>query len=101
MYPNTLINSIIKHENANDYLKEYTSDWWFCVTCGNKQSGFGNNPLPLSDGTQYRCCDTCNAGIIIPARMCRMGREGDRRFYNICKKTGKRINFTKDATEKK
>lgn len=28
--------------------------------------GFGNNAQPINDG---RCCDRCNAGIVIPARL--------------------------------
>lgn len=35
-----------------------------CVICEKSFSGFGNNPEPVEYGG--RCCDDCNAGVVIP-----------------------------------
>lgn len=40
----------------------------YCCFCGNEiKDGFGNNPAPIAMGG--RCCDTCNASVVIPARL--------------------------------
>jgi hypothetical protein len=31
--------------------------------------GFGNNPWPLNNDINARCCDKCNAAKVIPARI--------------------------------
>lgn len=36
-----------------------------CVLCKKQFVGYGNNPEPLAKG---RCCDTCNATLVIPYR---------------------------------
>ena len=38
-----------------------------CCICGKKAEGFGNNPQPIKD--KGRCCDACNAEVVIPARL--------------------------------
>lgn len=38
-----------------------------CVICEKSFSGFGNNPEPVEYGG--RCCDDCNAGVVIPRRI--------------------------------
>jgi len=44
-----------------------TSDENPCVFCGADYGRFGNNPAPVvSEG---RCCDECNATLVIPARL--------------------------------
>lgn len=43
-----------------------------CCLCGRLFRGFGNNPWPLSDNPNDRCCDDCNATRVIPARIDRM-----------------------------
>jgi hypothetical protein len=44
-----------------------TSDENPCVFCGADYGRWGNNPAPVvSEG---RCCDECNAVIVIPARL--------------------------------
>jgi hypothetical protein len=40
-----------------------------CSICQLTYTGFGNNAQPVNDG---RCCDTCNALVVIPARQQRM-----------------------------
>lgn len=37
-----------------------------CAICLRPYEGFGHNPLPIKSG---RCCDTCNATVVIPARI--------------------------------
>ena len=38
----------------------------FCSICNKEYEGYGNNAEPINDG---RCCDICNATVVIPARM--------------------------------
>lgn len=38
-----------------------------CVICEKSFSGFGNNPEPVEYGG--RCCDDCNADVVIPRRI--------------------------------
>lgn len=42
--------------------KEYT-----CCICGERTSGYGNNPAPVSE--IGKCCDDCNVRFVLPARM--------------------------------
>ena len=44
-------------------------DYWSCCLCGKFFSGFGNNPDPLSIRDDDECCDDCNWGKVIPARV--------------------------------
>jgi len=37
-----------------------------CSICQKFYAGFGNNAWPVNDG---RCCDWCNATVVIPARL--------------------------------
>lgn len=40
-----------------------------CVLCGETFFGYGNNPWPLSEHPEDRCCDDCNREFVIPARL--------------------------------
>ena len=43
-----------------------------CCFCGKEIDGFGNNPSPFAEIEELRdarCCDECNSGIVIPARL--------------------------------
>lgn len=40
-----------------------------CCICGEKFKGFGNNPYPLTDDENARCCDECNTKYVITARI--------------------------------
>ena len=40
-----------------------------CCICGDKFVGFGNNPWPITDDVNARCCDGCNETEVIPARI--------------------------------
>ena len=46
-----------------------------CVICGGIFTGYGNNPDPIAE--DGRCCDSCNAHYVIPARL-NMIREASR-----------------------
>ena len=37
-----------------------------CCICGKEFNGYGNNALPIKDGT---CCDKCNKVFVFPARL--------------------------------
>ena len=40
-----------------------------CCVCGKDFNGYGNNPWPVSDNPNDRCCDLCNILKVIPARL--------------------------------
>ena len=61
-----------KKKENRDSIYEYVmkglekGDKHECCLCGESYGEFGNSASPLSDG---RCCDNCNAGLVIPARI--------------------------------
>lgn len=49
-----------------------------CCICGKICTDWGNNPWPVNTSEDARCCDDCNANIVVPARMRQMfGRKED------------------------
>lgn len=38
-----------------------------CCICGKEFIGYGNNPAPVKE--KGRCCDECNATVVIPKRI--------------------------------
>ena len=40
-----------------------------CCICGKEINGYGNNPWPVDDNENARCCDDCNTTKVIPARI--------------------------------
>lgn len=40
-----------------------------CCLCGKEIKDFGNNPWPLKENEDDRCCDDCNVTKVIPARI--------------------------------
>jgi rRNA maturation endonuclease Nob1 len=38
-----------------------------CILCGKAFTEYGNNPWPVAHSG--RCCDVCDANVVIPARM--------------------------------
>ncbi|MBR4377316.1 MAG: hypothetical protein IKP50_00300 [Bacilli bacterium] len=40
-----------------------------CCICGETFTGWGNNPWPLSDNEDDRCCDDCNNSTVLSARL--------------------------------
>lgn len=54
----------------NDHKKEERNKMdKLCCICGEKFTGFGNNPYPLTDDVNARCCNECNSEYVIPARI--------------------------------
>ena len=45
-----------------------------CNICGKPIVGYGNNPYPICDTDEERCCDECNNAYVIPARLIMMHR---------------------------
>ena len=46
-----------------------------CCICGSPTYGFGNNPWPVVEDENARCCDVCNYMRVIPARLAMMGEK--------------------------
>lgn len=40
-----------------------------CCVCGCEFEGYGNNPYPLVNDEEARCCDECDDAVVIPARI--------------------------------
>lgn len=40
-----------------------------CNLCGKEIKGFGNNPDPLTEHDDDRCCDECNDKYVMPMRI--------------------------------
>lgn len=40
-----------------------------CCICGKEIKGYGNNPWPINNDVEARCCDDCNYNVVIPARI--------------------------------
>lgn len=38
-----------------------------CCICGQKFTGYGNNPYPVKE--KGRCCDECDNSVVIPTRI--------------------------------
>lgn len=38
-----------------------------CCICGEKFTGWGNNPALVK--TRGECCDACNSSVVVPARL--------------------------------
>lgn len=42
---------------------------FMCCFCNRAFKGWGNNPYPLNKDEKARCCDDCNANLVVPARL--------------------------------
>lgn len=40
-----------------------------CCICGQMFIGFGNNPWPIVNDDDSRCCDDCNTTRVVPERI--------------------------------
>lgn len=49
-----------------------------CCICGETFIGWGNNPWPVCDGENDRCCDACNEEKVIPERLGMMFNGGNK-----------------------
>lgn len=36
-----------------------------CCICGKEINGYGNNPWPIDEHKDARCCDECNISVIL------------------------------------
>ena len=54
------------------YEEQLRQNKYTCCICGNESYGYGNNPDPVNTESGARCCDICNYGMVIPARIERM-----------------------------
>ena len=52
--------------------KPTTDKTFACSICGTMWQGWGNNPAPVTDGENDRCCNPCNTTHVLPARIGRM-----------------------------
>lgn len=43
-----------------------------CCICGKKFTGWGNNPWPVVEDEDARCCDACNDEKVLSARLAQM-----------------------------
>lgn len=41
---------------------------WKCVICDKPSMGHGNNPEPVRQYSEGRCCDICDWTKVLPAR---------------------------------
>ena len=50
-----------------------------CFICKQEiKDGHGHNPAPIpTEWPEQRCCDICNAGIVIPARLEQLIKQKD------------------------
>jgi len=46
-----------------------TNKKYKCCICGGTFTGFGNNPWPLVNDEESRCCDDCNFKYVVMARL--------------------------------
>jgi hypothetical protein len=46
-----------------------TCNTFTCVICGKTSEGYGHNPAPVTDRNRCRCCDRCEALVVLPARI--------------------------------
>lgn len=40
-----------------------------CCICGKEFNGYGNNPYPLTNNKEDRCCDACDLKYVVIARL--------------------------------
>lgn len=40
-----------------------------CCICGKYINGYSNNPWPINNEENARCCDDCNINVVVPARI--------------------------------
>ena len=50
-----------------------------CCICGEEFTGWGNNPSPVNDDENARCCDICNDTVVVPARIGALANRRDDR----------------------
>lgn len=48
---------------------------WVCSICKKQSYGFGNNPQPVKEDVEDRCCDACNDKVVVPRRWRELRKE--------------------------
>lgn len=44
-----------------------------CCICGKEcENEFGNNPWPVNNDEDARCCNVCNDTVVVPERIARL-----------------------------
>ena len=65
-----VFTSFITVGEINKYIRTLDEEETFkCCICLNECRGLGNNPDPISENEDDRCCDNCNMTKVIPARL--------------------------------
>ena len=75
---------------------------YICCICGKKFRGWGNNPWPVSKKDGDLCCDTCNATVVVPARISGMTKgKKERRSVKEHKEEAEQLKLPdiEDATK--
>lgn len=52
-----------------------TNQEYVCCICGKKFTGWGNNPWPVVEDVNARCCDVCNNRVVLTARISGLKRK--------------------------
>ena len=89
-----------KYLESEDFDAEMMMPEKQCVICGGPYTGYGHNPEPIFPMSRGRCCDVCNATVVIPYRLggmnFRFGEDFEaqtvRKFRNRFDKTSPRGN---------
>lgn len=46
-----------------------------CCICGKICTDWGNDPWPVVNDDDARCCDACNGAVVIPQRIIMMRKK--------------------------
>lgn len=55
-----------------------TNQEYVCCICGKKFTGWGNDPWPVVEDENARCCDACNNEAVLPARIAGLRKEDNK-----------------------
>ena len=65
-----VFTAFVSIKEINKYIRSIDEEDTFkCCICSNEYKGLGNNPDPISENENDRCCDNCNTYKVIPARL--------------------------------
>ena len=79
---------------------------YICCICGKKKIGWGNNPWPVNNEPDARCCDNCNLYVVVPARIENAGKVEPEEPVQMAiddiippveKKNGKKSNYQRQT----
>jgi len=55
--------------------KNFKDKEGICCVCGGRYTLYGNNPAPLTEDKDARCCTRCDYLYVIPARFMKRAEE--------------------------